>query len=211
MKITCTPNLDRQSILTIFCDGVPWRDLHTAVFGRKPALPKECRSIEEFDEHFTVIEYQHVKNYALRRLSMQAMLSSALSRSLKERLIPEKVIQKVILELIALGFLNDEEWTASFVRSQSNRKVGPRAIAQKLASKGVRGEKLEQALEGSWDVNEQKKLITGLLKSRYAKRNLSDYKEKQKVVASLIRKGFDLSAIMNCLQKSGSCEYITFD
>jgi regulatory protein len=99
-----------------------------------------------------------------------------------------------------LGFLNDDEWTASFVRGQSNRKVGPRAIAQKLASKGVRGEKLEQALENSWNPSEQKALITSLLKSRYAKKNLSDFKERQKVIASLMRKGFDFSAIMGCLK-----------
>lgn len=201
MQISCAPSTERQSVLTIFCDGSPWRDLHTAIFGRRPALPQHCLSIEEFTEQFFELEYRMAKNYAIRRLSLQGMLSNALARALKERLVSDRVIQNVVEEFVSLGFINDQEWAASFVRSQSNKKMGPRAIAQKLASKGVRGEKLEAALEKSWDSSEQKQLILQLLKSRYAKRDLSDFKERQKVVAALVRRGFDVSMILNCMGK----------
>lgn len=201
MQISCAPSTERQSVLTIFCDGSPWRDLHTAIFGRRPALPQHCLSIEEFTEQFFELEYRMAKNYAIRRLSLQGMLSNALARALKERLVSDRVIQNVVEEFVSLGFINDQEWAASFVRSQSNKKMGPRAIAQKLASKGVRGEKLEAALEKSWDSSEQKQLILQLLKSRYAKRDLSDFKERQKVVAALVRRGFDVSTILNCMGK----------
>lgn len=204
MQITCKPHPERQSILTVYCDGSHWREIHTSVFGRKPLLPEHCTSLEDFSEQFATFEHRGVKNYCLRRLSMQSMLSTALKRSLKERLVPEAVIRKVIDELLELRFINDEEWAASFVRSQSSRKVGPRAIAQKLAQKGVRGEKLELALEKSWDVNDQKTMILSLLKSKYAKKDLTDFKEKQKVVASLIRKGFDLSVIFSCIPQRNS-------
>lgn len=197
MQITCTPNPDRRSILTIYWDGVPWRDLHTAVFGYKPKLPETQQSPEEFKEYFLNFEYQQAKKYALKRLSIQPMLSTALARAMKERLIFESTIQKVIQECISLGFLNDEEWTASFVRSRSRRN-GPRAIAQKLISKGIRGKQLEDALRGEWNIEKQKGLISALLETRYAKRNVTDFKERQKVISSLMRKGFDLSIIMNC-------------
>lgn len=196
MQITCLPNLKHQSFLTVFCDGIPWRDLHTSVFGRHPTLPQECHSFEELEAEFSILEYRQAKNYAIRRLSLQAMLSSALVRSLKERLVSDPVIEIVVNELIEIGFVNDTEWAASFVRSQSGRKMGPRAIAQKLAKKGVRGKILEEALEKSWDSGEQETLIQQLLKSRYAKKNLKDLKERQKVVASLVRRGFDLNVIL---------------
>ena len=200
MQISCSLSSTRPSVLTIFCDGSPWRDIHPSVFGRRPVFPQQCASLEEWHEQFTFIEYRQTKNYALRRLALQGMLSSALATSLKERLVSEKVIHQVIQELVSLGFINDQEWTASFVRSQTNRKVGPRAIAQKLANKGVRGERLEQALEKSWSVADQKTLILQLLNTRYSRRNLVDFKEKQKVVASLVRKGFDVSVILSCLK-----------
>lgn len=201
MQITCTHHPEKQSVLIVFCDGVPWRDLHVSIFGRKPSFPR-CHSIEEFTELFTAFEHSQVKNYALRRLSMQAMLSAALAKALKERLVPERVIEGVIKELIELRFLNDEEWTASFVRSQAARKMGPRAIAQKLFHKGVKGKELEKALEHSWGMDEQKSLIRGLLQKKYAKRNLEDYKERQKVVAALVRKGFEFSAILESIKEN---------
>ncbi len=202
MKISCSPKSEQPSVLTIYCDGSPWRDIHTTVFGRRPILPQGCESLIDFSEQFSILECRQAKNYAIRRLSLQGMLSIALARSLKERLVSQKAIQHAIGELMELGFINDEEWAASYVRSQNNKKVGPRAIAQKLANKGVRGEKLEQALEKSWDPNEQKALIGSLLKSKYARRDLSDFKEKQKVVASLIRRGFDMNIIFKCLNYS---------
>lgn len=197
--ISCTPHPTRSSILTIFWDGEPWREIHTSVFGRRPQLPQNCQNFDEFKTQFFEFEYRQAKNYCLRRLSLQAMLSTALTRALKDRLISEKTIQQVISELNDQGFLNDQEWSASFVRTQTSRKVGPRAIAQKLASKGIKGDVLDTALEKSWDCDTQKKLILSLLKSRYAKRNLNDFKEKQKVIASLVRKGFDFSIILEVI------------
>ena len=202
MKISYSSKLEQKSVLTIFCDGSPWRDIHTAVFGRRPVLPQGCESLIEFSEQFSVLECRQAKNYAIRRLSLQGMLSTALVRALKDRLVSEKAIREAVGELTDLGFVNDEEWAASYVRSQNNKKVGPRAIAQKLAHKGVRGERLEQALEKSRDPEEQKILIQSLLKSKYAKRNLSDFKEKQKVIASLVRRGFDMNIIFTCLNYS---------
>lgn len=200
MQISYHPNPERQSILTISCDGSPWRDIHTAVFGRRPLLPQGCGSLEDFSEQFSDFEYRQAKNYAIRRLSLQGMLSTALSRAMKERLISEKTVNQLILELTELGFLNDDEWAASFVRGQAGKKFGPRAIAQKLMNKGVKGEKLELALEKSWGPIEQKGLIIKLLKSRYSRRNLDDFKEKQKVIASLMRRGFDFFIISNCMK-----------
>lgn len=211
MQVSCHPHQERPSVLTITIDGAPWRDVHISIFGRNPTLPQGCISLEDFKEQFILIEQRQAKNYALRRLSMQAMLSTALIRSLKERLISSSTIQQVIQELVELEFLNDEEWSASFARTQKARKMGPRAIAQKLAFKGIKGEVLEQVLEESRDPEEQKQLVFELLKTRYARRNLSDYKEKQKVVASLVRRGFDLSIIFSCLGNKASDEDLEWD
>jgi regulatory protein len=210
MKITCEINPTRKSILTISIDGEPWRDVHTSIFGKCPQLPQNCQTYEEFISQFSAFESRQVKNYCLRRLSLQAMLSTALASSLKERFVSEIMIQQMFHELNNLGFLNDREWSASFVRMQTSRKVGPHVIAKKLASKGIKGEELEKALEKSWNSDSQKKQILSLLKTRYAKRNLTDFKEKQKVIASLVRKGFKLSIILDIIQtpeKFHSIEY----
>lgn len=146
------------------------------------------------------------KRYALKRLASQSLLSDSLARSLKERLVSKSAIDAVIDELKSLGWLNDTLWTESFVRVQTSKKVGPRAIAQKLASKGVRGERLEAAMGEALGDEEQKQQILSLLKGKYKSRNLRDFKERQKVVAALIRRGFDLSLIFSSFSKEISLE-----
>lgn len=206
MQISCLPSSDRQTVMTIFCDGVPWRKLHTSIFGRHPNLPQECHSLQEFSHEFSVLEYRQAKSYALRRLSLQGMLSAALVRSLKERLVSQTTIERVLQDLCELGLINDDEWAASFIRTQQLKKFGPRAIAQKLANKGIKRETLQLALEQSASFDDQKTAILKLLQSRYSKRGLSDFKEKRKVVASLVRRGFDLTLVLNCMAHQGDID-----
>lgn len=196
MRIECVPSDGRPSVMTIVYDGEPWREVHTSIFGRRPTMPQGCLSPEQFQAEFHVLEYALAKKYALKRLSIQAMLSTRLSRSLKERLVSAMAIEKVIAYLQEIGLINDKEWIDSFVRVQTARRIGPRAIAQKLAAKGVRTE-----VRAFQDADAQRASIDYLLKTRYARRNLKDSKERQKVVASLVRRGFDLSVILKVLTK----------
>lgn len=141
------------------------------------------------------------KRYAMRRLAAQHLLSDALARSLKERFVSSLAIEAVISALTDLGGLNDQAWTESFVRVQSSRKVGPRAIAQKLAAKGVRGERLREALGEVLDEEGQKEQILQLLQGRFKARDLCDPRERQKVIAALVRRGFELSMVLSALEK----------
>jgi regulatory protein len=186
----------RPSLWMILCEGEPWREVHAAIFGRRLSFSKSCQTKEDLEEEFARLEYQYAKVYAVKRLALQGMLSSALARSLTERLVSKETTERLIEEFLEQGLLNDESWAASFVRTQKAKKMGPRAITQKLAHKGVRGEILKEAVHEAWNAQDQEALIRQLLKTRYARRNLSDYKERQKVVASLVRRGFDLSAIL---------------
>ena len=140
-------------------------------------------------------EYKKGRYYALKRLSLQPILSHKLASFLKERDISEGVVERLIKELTDLGLINDEEWIQSFMRHQLRKKMGPLAIVQKLANKGVRGVFVKESVAEKWTPQEQKTLIKELLKTRYQKYNLKDFKERNKVVASLSRRGFELSYI----------------
>jgi regulatory protein len=192
MKIDCLLSTSNQGLLTIFCDGEEWGEVHPSIFGRKPPLPKEAASLEEFNRLFLALEYRQAKQYAARRLAAQSLPSATLRRSLQKCLVSEATIERVIQELTLLGYLNDQEWAANFARVQAARRVGPRVIARKLASKGIRGSFASE--EG------QKEAIQHLLQTRYRRRDLSDFREKQKVIASLMRRGFDLDAILSILE-----------
>lgn len=203
LNIEIAPHPNRRSLLTISLDGDPWRDIHTSIFGSRPSLPKECISVEQFTEKFSVIEYRQAKYYAIKRLSLLSLPSAKLIRSLKERLISEPIILRLINELSEAGYINDQEWTASFVRVQSQRNIGPRAIAGKLASKGMSSTYAKELLRESQTEEKQRSAVKQLLATRYRMRNLKDFREKKKVVASLIRRGFDFSLVLDILGECG--------
>jgi len=144
-------------------------------------------------------EIKSAKLYALRRLNSQAMLSKNLADALVDRGYCPETVDFVIGELTRLQYLNDDEWMESYLRVQMARKVGPHLIRGKLAEKGISNEKISALLEGL-EEEKQKETILALLSSKYQKRNVNDYKERQKVIASLARRGFDLSLILSCLR-----------
>lgn len=201
LNIEIKPHKDRRSLLTIFVDDDPWRNIHTSIFGTRPTLPKNCLLIDEFSKSFTALEYKQAKNYAIRRLSQMNLPSAKLAKSLKERLVSEPTITLLIQNLSEEGFINDQEWVNSFVRVQSQRKMGPRAIAMKLASKGMASEQADEILRESLTDEKQRESIKQLLASRYRTRDLKDFHEKRKVIASLLRRGYDYSLVQSILDE----------
>lgn len=198
MKIECRQKPGRKEFLTIFCDDEPWRDIHTSIFGRQPTFPQQCPSLEELTQLFTTLEYRGAKQYVLRRITAQSLPTATLARALSQRLVSDHTSQRILDEVVALGYVNDGEWTQSFVRSQSKRKYGPRAIAAKLVQKGMDREEVQEAIN-ALDDTAQREGIAELLRTRYRNKDLNDYREKQKVVAALIRRGFDLSLVLESL------------
>jgi regulatory protein len=197
VEIECRPSKGHRTIITIFCDGDPWRDVHLSIFGRRPQLPKNSATLTELSEFFFSLEFRQSRLFALRRLAAQSLPSSGLARLLRQRLVSEQTIERLIEELRQLGYLNDQDWTDSYVRRQMERRVGPRLIAQKLKEKGIA--KMQHSLAKAHDEENQKKAIHNLLNTRYRSRNLTNFKEKRKLIAALMRRGFDLPVILEYL------------
>ena len=151
-------------------------------------------------------EYKLAKLYAMRRLSRQSMLSSALAKALQQRSISEEIIEHLIVEFTRLGYLNDEAWVEGYVRGQTRRKQGPRAIAAKLINKGIARDEVSEVLSPLKSDEQQKSAILDLLATRYKQRDLKDQRERQKVIASLMRRGFNLSAILDLVKSNGNEE-----
>lgn len=198
MRITCLPKEGRRLVMTIYVDDEPWVDIHTKIFGRSISLPA-CNTMENLQEKFTALEYAKVKNYALGCLAMRSYPSTQLKKLLERNLVSSGTVQRILEDFIRLGYLNDGEWIERFVKGQLGRHIGPQKIVGKLMNKGISHKEAERYLEKFADRSETHKSIQHLLKTKYKNRNLADYREKQKVFASLARKGFDMDAIKTAL------------
>ena len=65
--------------------------------------------------------------------------------------------------------------------------------------KGFSPEKIAQWLTQQSEGYSDLEAIQKLLNTKYAKRKLSDYKEKGKVISSLVRKGFALEDVLKAI------------
>ncbi|MFQ5728770.1 MAG: regulatory protein RecX, partial [Waddliaceae bacterium] len=179
--------------------GEPWKDIHRAIFGTKPKIDL---ATEDLDEQFLELEYSLVKKYVFKHLGIKNYSSFELRRILQGCLVSETTISKIIEQCRHLGYIDDNDWIDVFVRHQRERNFGPKSIKMKLRAKGVPEHLITGVLESADDSRSEQQRILHLLNTRYASRDLKQYKEKQKVIAALVRKGFDLDQIYQAIKDS---------
>ncbi len=184
-------------------EGEVFRKVDTTIFGKKPKVASHATTIEEYQEAFNKVELVKARQYAIKRLSLMNLSSKALSSSLRRCLVSEETTERIIDEFISLGYLNDKEWIRGFARQKLSAKYGLRKVLQALSQKGFEKQEIVSAIEGMEDLCEpenEKQAILKLLKTRFRTRDLSIYKEKQKVIASLLRRGFDFALIIDVIK-----------
>lgn len=118
-----------------------------------------------------------------------------------------KTISAAVKKLQEYGLIDDEKFAKNLYESLSGR-MGQRAIAQKLKSKGVSAEIVETLLENV-DPDQQLETATALAE-KFCKNRQKDAKIRQKCLAHLVYKGYDYSvaqkAAATALQNLGSAE-----
>jgi regulatory protein len=172
----------------IVIEGECWKEVHPTIFGKKPLFPPF--KPDNLQEIFDAYETRRVKSYLLWLLSRQSYHSDQLKKMLREKLVQPKTIDAALDNLQKGGYLDDEGWLKSFIGTQKKR-MGLPLIQAKLRAKGIRVNSVEFGIEDEGDA------IRHLLETRYHSKDLSDFKIRQKVIASLMRKGFKYSSILN--------------
>lgn len=191
--------IEKRNGLAIYIDEELWRKGDAAILGKKPALPATCASMAELEALFTALEYQGAKRYAYKRLAMKSMPSFELNQLLTTKHVSEAVCCQIVDELKRQRYLNDDEWAEAYVKWQSQKKQGPKAILQKLHAKGYKNAgPLVATLS---QPEHQKEAILKIITTRYRSRDLSDHYERSKVIAALMRKGFDLEQVLEAIKQ----------
>ncbi len=139
-------------------------------------------------------EYKKLKSYALWLLSRQAMPTARLKEKLIKKEFAIENIKKLIEELENWGYLNDREWAKSFARVQQRKNYAWRLVKQKLKMKGIE-ESIISEIDADASKQDQQGNIRELMMTKYKSRDLTDIKEKNKVIAALMRRGFDYQQI----------------
>lgn len=145
--------------------------------------------------------YPRAKERALYIIGGGDKTIKQLKDKLKAGLYPEEIIDRVIEFLVKYNYVDDKRYALSYINAKKN-SYSRKKIEGELIQKGISREVVREALAEQFGDSE-KDTITLLLKKNKYKNLLEDDIGKKKVIASLVRKGFDYEIITRCIKVIG--------
>ena len=136
------------------------------------------------------------RGVAFRYLGYSARSQKQLAQRLQREEFPPEIIEAIILELTAEGYLDDEAFAVAWVTDRADRKnYGKTRLAQELQQRGIAKETARDALS---DVSDESELARALEAARpkwKAERfatldSAGKQAEQRKIAAFLQRRGF---------------------
>ena len=136
------------------------------------------------------ISYEASLEKGIFLLSLRDRTKKELQQKLNEKYRNSRMIEKSVMKLVELGYINDKDYAVSYIMS---RKYGKQRITYNLIQKGIGRETIEEAyfsIEEEYERNiEDEKLEKAIEK------NIK--KEENKLIQYLVRQGFSLNKILS--------------
>lgn len=196
-KITSIEPQKRKGRYNIYLDGefAFGADKETIyTFGLRKndeLIESKINEIKEYDE------FNFGKKIAFRFLNYKPRTEKETIKKLKENKISEKSVEKVIIALKNLKYLDDEHFAQMYLEEKlTNNPKGKRLIAIKLAEKGIKKEVIDKVMESQYSEEQEIKKANELLKKYKVKvRVKTDTEKKQKCYRYLLSKGFEYDIV----------------
>ena len=115
---------------------------------------------------------------------------------------PDEIIEEGIQYAGSFGYLDDFRYASDYILANEDLK-GRGWIAQSLLQKGISRETLERAWlewEKRGGQQDEREMIAKLLEKKHYHPETADLKEKQRMYAFLLRRGFSVSEISDALR-----------
>jgi len=150
------------------------------------------------------LQYKRARERALRMLALRGRSRAELRKKLAERDFTKSVIERVLENLVELGYLDDEAFAVNRARHLAvNRLYGDRKIEEQLREKGVAREAARAAIR---EVREEFPEMEGIARSAAKKlqgRSMDGLNKKERLALAraLQSKGYHLGLILDYMGK----------
>ncbi len=117
---------------------------------------------------------------------------SELARKLKVKGAEPASVEAVLDDLQSRGFQDDDRFAQSLARTRAAAGYGPQRIRAELGTHAIEPGQIQAALDAcevDWDER-----ACEVLARRYAARDVADPGKRNKALAFLLRRGFDLGS-----------------
>ena len=144
-------------------------------------------------------------DYALKQLSRRAHSASQLRAKLCLRANSPAAVAAVMEKLKQYGYTDDQKFSEAFASSRlQNEGFGRFRVLRDLQSKRVSSGVAQQAVSKAFEGTDEKELIDTYLTRKYRSKNLTEFLQEDKNIASTYRRlrtaGFSSSAALSSLK-----------
>lgn len=158
---------------------------------------------EEYEEIRTEIVLKRAERYALHLLTDMDRTKDQLIKKLQSSEYPEDIIEKTIAYVESFGYLDDTRYACNLIESKKKTK-SKKEIYALMLKKGIESSVIQEAMDQYYEKEDSIYAIQKILtKKKYSPETMG-YKEKQKIYASLMRKGFSYDDIRHAVQLYGN-------
>ena len=158
------------------------------------------------EEDYFVRIYPLLKKRAFARalyiLQRSFRTEGELQRKLKQGYYPEEIIRETLELIQNYGYIDDRRYAENYI-AQKSKKYSRLQIQYKLLEKGVDRGLIQELLEET--PAEEGPLIRKLLEKKHFSPDMNR-EEKQKVMASLFRRGFGYEAVRQAMETGWDTE-----
>ena len=158
-------------------------------------------SEEQGKELLSLVE-NNARRQLLKYIADREHNSLECKQFLARKQYPPEMIEALLKEFQTKKYIDDERYVQILISSLLERKKSKRAIGQKLKETHLPTDLWVEKLNAICNPEDEKENLQEqmtILQLRY--RDLPLHKQKEKVFASLYRKGFDLDAIHSAWQE----------
>lgn len=157
-------------------------------------------------------DYKHIiRDVLVKRAKERAMhiLQGAdrTEKQIREKLekgsYPSAVIDEVIMFLLKYDYINDYDYSVSYIRAYS-KSQSERLMREKLRQKGIDRDIIDTAMketlsEAGYD---SQSIIMDILRKKKYNNDTAGIKEKNRIISHLMRKGFKYDDILDSIRKA---------
>lgn len=164
---------------------------------------KEGQELSEtvYNDIMTGVLPKRAKLRAMILLKSRSYTTFQLKEKLEYGGYPAEVIEKAVDYVASFGYVDDSRYALDFIEYNKEIKSKNRIVSD-LLKKGISGDMIETAWEeavGSDKQNLEIEQIIRWINKKHFTPKTATYEEKQKMMASLYRKGFAIDSIRSVL------------
>ena len=135
---------------------------------------------------------------AINLLTFKDRTTKEIIQKLEEKGYSSEEIEETVVKLSYYGYLNDQNYTVSFIKDNTSKK-GKKLIISELAQKGI-DKSLVNEIYDNTDVDEVS-VIEDIVSRRYNTVDFNDDKTYKRIVGYFLRRGFSYDSIKRVLNK----------